>query len=138
MTGRQKLFCELYAANPDATAAAVSAGYSTKSARFIGAENLTKPNISSYIQQLQKPEFEARVASIHEIQEFWTQVMMDEEVPIRDRLKSAELLGKSLGAFLLIRNRVEVLQIEDDGDSVVFYLPDNKRPLIADEDKATE
>ena len=135
MTDRQKLFCELYAENPDATAAALASGYSKKSARSIGAENLTKPDILSYIRELQQPGYNARIAAIDEIQEFWTRVMRDEDLPLRDRLKSTELLGKSLGAFFHIRATEEVLQVEDDGDTVVFYLPENHRPLIIEDDE---
>ena len=43
MTERQKRFCQLFAVDPDATAAAIGAGYSAKTARSIGSENLTKP-----------------------------------------------------------------------------------------------
>lgn len=53
LTPRQKLFCQFYIgeANLNATKAAIRAGYSTASARFIGSENLTKPNIAAYIEK---------------------------------------------------------------------------------------
>ena len=49
---KQTLFCDEYLIDLNATQAAIRAGYSEKTARFIGAENLTKPNIAEYIQTL--------------------------------------------------------------------------------------
>lgn len=46
---RQRLFIREYLLDKNATRAAIAAGYSKKTARFIGAENLTKPNIRSAI-----------------------------------------------------------------------------------------
>ena len=49
LTEKQKRFVAEYLVDLNATAAAIRAGYSEKTARFIGAENLTKPNISAEI-----------------------------------------------------------------------------------------
>lgn len=53
LTGKQKLFADYYIgeANLNATRAAIMAGYSEKTARSIGHENLTKPDISEYIEK---------------------------------------------------------------------------------------
>lgn len=51
---QQKQFCNEYLIDLNATQAAIRAGYSEKSARSIASENLTKPNIQKYIQELQK------------------------------------------------------------------------------------
>lgn len=52
LTGKQKLFADYYIgeANLNATRAAILAGYSEKTARQMGSENLSKPNISEYIE----------------------------------------------------------------------------------------
>jgi len=49
LTPRQQRFVEEYMIDLNASAAAVRAGYSPKTARFIGHENLTKPNIQSAV-----------------------------------------------------------------------------------------
>ena len=49
MNARQQRFVEEYLVDLNATEAAKRAGYSAKTARFIGAENLTKPNIAAAI-----------------------------------------------------------------------------------------
>lgn len=49
MTKKQKAFCEEYLIDLNATQAAIRAGYSVDSAKEIASENLTKPNIRTYI-----------------------------------------------------------------------------------------
>lgn len=53
LTNRQKRFCEEYIQDLNGTQAAVRAGYSPKCAKVIAAENLTKPNVKKYIENLQ-------------------------------------------------------------------------------------
>lgn len=50
---KQKKFCNEYLIDLNATQAAIRAGYSEKTARSIANENLTKPDIQKYIQDLQ-------------------------------------------------------------------------------------
>lgn len=49
MTKKQKRFVEEYLIDLNATQAAIRAGYSPTTAKEIGCENLTKPNISEAI-----------------------------------------------------------------------------------------
>lgn len=57
LTIKQKKFADEYVKTGNATQAAIKAGYKEKTARFIGAENLTKPNIKAYIDtQMRKIE----------------------------------------------------------------------------------
>jgi phage terminase small subunit len=49
MTDRQEKFCNEYLIDLNSTAAAIRAGYSVKSARQIGNENLTKPYIRARV-----------------------------------------------------------------------------------------
>lgn len=44
LTQKQQRFVDEYIISGNATQAAIKAGYSKKTARFVGAENLTKPN----------------------------------------------------------------------------------------------
>ena len=127
MNDRQKRFAEEYAANPNATAAASAAGYSPKSARAIGAENLTKPYIAAYIRELQQKAEEARIADITEVKQFLTSVMRSEEENTKSRLRAAELLAKSAGELI---QKVDVsAQVEAEVEDVVFYIPDNGREI---------
>lgn len=49
LTAKQQRFCDEYLIDLNATQAAIRAGYSVTSARDIGCENLTKPNIQEAI-----------------------------------------------------------------------------------------
>ena len=51
MTKRQKCFVEEYLIDLNATQAAIRAGYSPKTAKDIGCENLAKPNIQRAIAE---------------------------------------------------------------------------------------
>jgi phage terminase small subunit len=53
LKGKQDAFVKSYILNNNATQAAIEAGYSEKTARFIGSENLTKPNIAAAIKEHQ-------------------------------------------------------------------------------------
>jgi hypothetical protein len=62
LTTKEYLFVEYYlgAANLNATKAAIMAGYSLKSARDVGCENLTKPNI---LAQIENRKLEAKYST---------------------------------------------------------------------------
>lgn len=133
MNDRQRAFCQYYAADPDGTAASIKAGYSKRTAAAIASENLRKPELLDYIKQLQAEAEAARVADLVEVKRFWTETMRDEEQRVEFRLKASELLAKSSGEFIQrvdLTAQVEA-QVEED---VVFYIPDNGRPITKKED----
>lgn len=99
MNQKQKAFCDYYIATLNATESAVKAGYSKKTARSIGAENLTKPDIKNYIaEKLQKVD-KSRIATAEEVLEYLTTVVRNEWEKTCDRTKAAELLGKRYAIF---------------------------------------
>ncbi|OQQ78475.1 terminase small subunit, partial [Ligilactobacillus salivarius] len=51
LTQKQQRFVDEYIISGNATQAAIKAGYSKKTARFVGAENLTKPNIKDELEK---------------------------------------------------------------------------------------
>ena len=51
LTAKQQTFVEEYLIDLNATQAAIRAGYSPKTAKEIGAENLTKPHIRAHIDK---------------------------------------------------------------------------------------
>lgn len=52
LTDKQEMFCREYLIDLNATQAAIRAGYSDNTARKIGSENLTKPDIAQRIIEL--------------------------------------------------------------------------------------
>ncbi|HER9384122.1 TPA: terminase small subunit [Streptococcus pyogenes] len=119
LTLKQKRFADEYIISANATAAAIKAGYSKKTARSIGQENLTKPDIKAYIdERLEKLESE-KIATQEEVLQYLTSIMrgdqqektlisvgefgqkiVDIDVGAKDRIKAAELLGKRYRLFI--------------------------------------
>lgn len=58
LTDKQQRFVDEYLIDLNATQAAIRAGYSEKTAKEIGSENLTKPNIAKAIQEAQNKRTE--------------------------------------------------------------------------------
>ena len=103
---RQKAFADYYIQTGNATEAAIKAGYSEKTARSIGSENLTKPDISAYIKERLDGQSEKRVADANEVIEFYTAVMRGEvkdqfglDPSLSDRLKAGDALMKRYNAI---------------------------------------
>ena len=103
LNAKRQAFVEAYAGN--ATAAALAAGYSERSARSQGQRLLTNDDIQDAIKARETQRLAPTIATRQERQEFWTSVLRNENEAMKDRLKAAELLGKSEGDFL---ERVEM------------------------------
>ena len=103
LTAKQQAFVEAYAGN--ATAAALAAGYSPKTAYSQGQRLLKIVEVQDAIKAREAQRLAPTIASRRERQEFWTSVLRNEEEAMKNRLKAAELLGKSEGDFL---ERVEM------------------------------
>lgn len=79
LTAKQRLFADEYIKSGNATQSAIKAGYTEKSARFVGAENLTKPNIKAYIDTKMAEIESHKIADAKEVLEFYTRVLRKEE-----------------------------------------------------------
>ncbi|MDU6980773.1 MAG: terminase small subunit [Clostridium perfringens] len=123
LTPKQKAFAEYYIETGNATESAVKAGYSKKTARVIGQENLLKPALKSYIDEKMKELESKRIAKAEEVLEYLTRVLrgeeteqvvvtenigdfmseakvVDKEISAKDKIKAAELLGKRYRLFV--------------------------------------
>lgn len=101
MTEKQKAFADYYIECGNATEAAKRAGYSERSARQMGTENMSNPSISAYIAERVKPTEEKRIATGDEVMQFFTAVMRGEikdafDLPpsLADRKDAAKELAK--------------------------------------------
>ena len=118
LTLKQQRFADEYIISGNATQAATLAGYSKKTARSIGQENLTKPDIKKYIDERLDELESSKIAKQEEILKYLTSLMRGEEteqtlrglgegeqmiddieVSAKDRIKAAELLGKRYGIW---------------------------------------
>ena len=139
LTPKQQRFVDEYLIDLNATQAAIRAGYSERTAKSIGQENLTKPDIQKAIQEAQNKLTERTEITqeyvLKNIQSVIERCMQQEAVLARDgspllvegpegdlvplfefketgALKGLELLGKHLGMF---KDRVD---ITTNGESV--------------------
>jgi phage terminase small subunit len=127
LTEKQKRFIDYYVETGNATEAAILAGYSEKTAKQIGSENLSK--LDSYIKERLKPIDNKRIADADEVLQYLTAVMRGEvkdtfdfDTSVRDRNKAAELLGK--------RHRLFIDKVEQENTGVVninFAIPRPKK-----------
>lgn len=118
MTEKQKRFCDEYLIDLNATQAAIRAGYSERTANRIASENLSKPDIKSYIDTAIARLQAENVADAQEVMRYLTSVMRGESQSSvlslcgngaqeviekrpdeKERLKAAELLGKRYGLY---------------------------------------
>ncbi|MGH9811541.1 MAG: terminase small subunit [Candidatus Acidiferrales bacterium] len=100
LNARQQRFAEVYQGN--ATEAARKAGYEGTDASLatMGQRLLRKVEIRRAIATREKTERREHIATRQERQQFWSAVMADRREKMRDRLRAAELLGKSEGDFI--------------------------------------
>lgn len=98
LTIKQQRFIDAYDGN--ATAAAIAAGYSAKTAYSIGQENMKKPEIIEAIRQREANRRAQSIMTREERQVFWSETIRDGGQQTRDRLRASELLGRSEGDFI--------------------------------------
>lgn len=79
LTPKQKAFAEYYIETGNATESAIKAGYSKKTARVIGQENLLKPALKSYIDEKMKELEDQRIAKADEVLKYLTRVVRGQE-----------------------------------------------------------
>lgn len=79
LTPKQKKFADEYIKTGNATQSAIEAGYSKKTAQVIGAENLSKPMVKSYIEERMAEIASKRVMSYTEAVELLTSIARGEE-----------------------------------------------------------
>lgn len=112
LTEKQKRFADYYIETGNATESAIRAGYSKKTAKEMGHENLTKPHLREYIDKRLEKMAEKRIMNAEEAMQLLTAIARNEEkeevvlfgeggsvieekgISAKDRLKAIELIGK--------------------------------------------
>lgn len=140
LTAKQQRFCDEYLIDLNATQAAIRAGYSKKTARVIGQQNLSKLAVKNYIDERMAEKEAALVADQAEVLKYLTSVLRGQsqsEVVVvegvgegcsearamqkapdeKERLKAAELLGK---AHMMFTDKVQQ-EVDMDLNITVDY-----------------
>ena len=127
LTVKQRKFADNYIKSGNATQSAIKAGYSKKTAKVIGCENLTKPNISRYIDERLERMSNDKIVSAIEVQEYLSRVVrgeekeqeaiyntrsgqveiVEKEAAMREKTKAAELMGK-IHALFVDRREIDI------------------------------
>ncbi len=79
LTIKQQKFADEYIASGNATQSAIKAGYSEKTAAFIGNENLKKPNVKAYIEEKLARLESDKIADLTEALQGITRIARGEE-----------------------------------------------------------
>lgn len=118
---KHRAFLIAYLGNgQDATKAALSVGYAKSSSQVLGSALLKRPDVQAAwkevgmmtsegqllaIEEINE-RFAKHIATIYEVQEFWTKIMRspkDENgdyVKLEVRVRASELLAKNMGMFI--------------------------------------
>ena len=107
LTAKQKMFCKEYIVDLNAKSAAIRAGYSENTAGVIGYENLNKPYLAEYIQQMMDKRTEKVEITAEQILNNILEIekLAKKADKYNDALKANELLGKHLKLF---SERIEI------------------------------
>ena len=106
LNARDKKFADEYIRTGKIIESAIKAGFAESTARDRAAEWLNpdsksaKLSVLEYINEINKKIEKEKIADAKEIQEFWTKTFRDEEVEMKARIKTSELLAKVQGAFV--------------------------------------
>lgn len=106
LNARDKKFADEYIRTGKIIESAIKAGFAESTSRDRAAEWLNpnsksaKISVLEYISEINKKIEKEKIADAKEIQEFWTKTFRDEEVEMKDRIKTSELLAKVQGAFV--------------------------------------
>lgn len=125
LTPKQKAFVDEFLKCGNATEAAKKAGYSERSARQMGAENLSKPSISEYIQERQKQIDNERIASITEIQQFYSSVLRGE---VKDQFGLEASLDTRMAAGRELMKRFEKAESNKNDSCGITIINNIPRP----------
>jgi len=133
LTKKQEMFCRFYVSNGhNGKQAAISAGYSKKTAKVIAMENLTKPYLKSFIEELEKPVIEKLG-----LDENWvlTKLHNFSEALITDYFDFDEATKRIVlkDLFKLPKSKVEAIEeISQDKDGRIKIKLVNKRASVVD------
>lgn len=129
LTAKQRKFVDSYIADSNATKAALAAGYSQKTARFVGSENLAKPNIKSAIDERMQQIESDKIAEAVEALQYFTSVL-------RGNAREKIVVGTPDGA-VTVENPPSIKDRMAAGRELLKRYPDNDSLLKAQIDKLT-
>ncbi len=119
LTAKQKMFCEEYLLDFNATQAAIRAGYSKRSAASMGEENMRKHQIAKRIHHLLVlRNMKTRIKAERVVQELAKIAFAKDGVKTSDRIKALGMLAKLMGLFGKQTSQSPGLTLEDNESEI--------------------
>ncbi len=109
MTPKQQKFCDEYIKTGNATQAAINAGYSKKTAKQIGQENLTKLDLKVYINERLKAISDNTIATAEETLGILTKIVRGEHTE-QVTTAEGEIIEKHPDTNQVIKASAEILK----------------------------
>jgi phage terminase small subunit len=106
LTAKQEAFCVNYLTIKNATQAAIKAGYSSRTAYAIGAENLTKPEIRDRIADCERKAESAAIGTVSERKQRLTEIYRANLTDFVDKDGNITLKPSAALAELVIEEHV--------------------------------
>ena len=112
LTNKQEAFCQQYVIDKNATQAAIRAGYSEKTAKESGYENLTKPHVKARVDELlsevsEKALCDAQWVVERLMREAEAQGIAAEDTTSSARTAALKALAEYTGGFDANKKKVE-------------------------------
>ena len=95
LTLKQQRFCDEYLISLNAKDACVKAGYSLRTAKEMGCENLTKPHIQAYLQVRIKQAEKRTEITMDKVLQFWADIAFTPMDELFDSGPDGTLIPKS-------------------------------------------
>ena len=109
MTPKQQKFCDEYIKTGNATQSAINAGYSKKTAKQIGQENLTKLDLKVYINERLKAISDNTIATAEETLGILTKIVRGEHTE-QVTTAEGEIIEKHPDTNQVIKASAEILK----------------------------
>jgi len=120
LTQKQYTFCLKVLEHGNGTQAAIEAGYSPKTARFTASENLTKPNINAFIDELREEAKSSSVMSVLERKQRLTEIGRGKVTDhLTDDCAGIDIDREKAGSVAEVTSRTEFYQENAEGYAVI-------------------
>lgn len=136
LTAREEKFCQEYIKRLDKTKAAIAAGYSKKTARAIGYENLTKPHILHRVEEIRNEIKERLGIDDHSVLSelaslaFWNMKdFLNSDNSIKDLSKMQRIKLKPIAGIKVIEKTIKSGETTEKTITTELKLSDKRAAL---------
>ena len=122
LTLKQIKFVESYLVSGNSHTAAIDAGYSSDSAKSIGAENLSKPVLKAYIEQRERDIALKATLTVESVLRTIIEIKDNPLAKDQNRLNACKMLGDYLKIFELPKELKKEVSTEDLANGIAAVL----------------